>query len=232
MIRKLSLLVLLAAYASMARADEKSSAPTPDPEVPRGLRHLARRIEPDLVGKPERLPQYVNFFSRELGNDNRICAFDVTAKAGAENNVELRGFVEFPETRSALNEFLKILGFKVDDHLEKLPAADLGEKVFGLVKVPHSYSFDHPSGKRKQENDCLLGEPLLLLREQDGHLLAHSHEGYLGYLPSADVVRVDEATYIKYLSGPRVLVLEDQTHDDKPTIPAGARLKWVKSDAR
>ena len=52
MICKLSLLILLAAYASMARADEKSSAPTADPEVPRGLRHLARRIEADLVGKP------------------------------------------------------------------------------------------------------------------------------------------------------------------------------------
>jgi gamma-D-glutamyl-L-lysine dipeptidyl-peptidase len=230
MIRQWLLLVLFAAVASVARADDETSSATPDPEVPRGLRHLARKIEPDLIGKPERLPQYVNFFSRELGNDNRICAFDVTATAGAENNVELSGFVEFPETRSALNELLKILGFKVDDHLERLPAADLGEKVFGLVKAPHSYSFDHPSGKRKQENDCLLGEPLLLLREQDGHLLAHGREGYLGYVPSADVVRVDEATYVKYLSGPRVVVLEDQSHGDKPAIPAGARLKWVKSD--
>ena len=183
MIRIWCLGVSLIACVAVAQADEATSGSTGEPVPHPDFKHLARKIEPDLVGKPERLPQYVDFFSRELGNDSRICAFDVTAKPYGERHVELQGFVEFPETRGALSAFLKTLGFKIDDRLEELPARGLGKEIFGLVKASHSYSFDRPSGRRKQENDCLLGEPLLLLREQDGHLLAHSHEGYLGYIP-------------------------------------------------
>ena len=128
--------------------------------------------------------------------------------------------MNFPKRVRRSRSYLSQLGFTVDDQLEKLPAKSLGEKVFGLVKVPHSYYFDRPTGRRKQENDGLLGEPLLLLREQDGHLLAHSREGYLGYIRSDDVLALDEAAYVKYLAGPRVLVTSNQT-DSTPKIPAG-----------
>ena len=228
--KKFCVFVLWIVCAASGRAAETASPATAEPAAPRDLRQIAQRIEPDLVGKPERLRQYIYFFSRDLGNDSRLCAFDVTANAGRGKQVTLQGFVEFPETRAALKVFLAILGFEVEDHLETLPAAGLGKQVFGLVKVSHSYSFDRPSGQRKQENDCLLGEPLLLLREQDGHFLAHSREGYLGYISSADVLRVDEAGFAKYLAGPRVLVTANQQVGNNLTIPAGVRLKWISTD--
>lgn len=214
----------------MTIAAETSKAPSAAPVEPGDMTRLARRIEPELAGKAERLPQYINFFSRELSNDSRICAFDVKAEARHDKEAVLTGFVEFSETRSALNKFLSALGFNVADHLEALPSQDLGDKLFGIVKVPHSYTFDHPTGRRKQGNDCLLGEPLLLLREQDGHLLAHSHEGYLGYIPSKDVLRLDETAYVEFLAGPRVLVTKDQKQLEETAIPAGARLKFVSSN--
>jgi hypothetical protein len=215
--------------AAVAALTPAKAAPPAHPDMER----LARKIEPELAGQPERLPQYINFFSRELANDSRICAFQVTAKTpdGRDKmSTQLRGYVEFPETRAALRGYLTALGFKVDDRLEALPAAGLGKQIFGFVTATHSYSFDSPSGQRTQENDCLLAEPLLLLREEDGHLLAHSHEGYLGYIPTADVVRVDEEAYLKYLDGPRVLVTADQRIDGQPLIPAGARLKQLRVD--
>jgi cell wall-associated NlpC family hydrolase len=221
--------MLLLAWATNGFAADTNAPATAEPKVPPDLRRMARRIEPDLAGNPDRLPQYINFFSRELGNDSRICAFDVTARAVPENQVELRGFVEFPETRESLVAFLTILGFTVEDRLESLPAMSLGNKVFGQVKASHAYSFDRPSGRRKQENDCLIGEPLLLLREQDGHLLAHSHEGYLGYVASEDVLRVDESGYLNYLTGQRVLVTTTQQVEGQRAIPAGARLKWIET---
>lgn len=212
--------------AVIARAAD--TAATAEPVMPPDMRRVARKIEPDLKGDPARLAQYVNFFSRELGNDSRMCAFDVTCEPLGKK-VVLHGFVEFPETRKSLIEFLSALGFEIENQMESLPAEELGQKIFGITKVTHSYCFDQPTGKRKQETDCLLGEPVFLLREQDGQLLVHSHEGYLGYVPSADIVRMDEERFGKYLDGPRVLVLADQK-TSKPAIPAGARLKWVSTD--
>ncbi|HEX4415880.1 MAG TPA: C40 family peptidase [Lacipirellulaceae bacterium] len=212
--------------AVVARAAE--TAATAEPVMPPDMRRVARKIEPDLKGDPARLAQYVNFFSRELGNDSRMCAFDVTCEPRGKK-VVLHGFVEFPETRKSLIEFLSALGFEIENQMESLPADDLGTEIFGITKVTHSYCFDRPTGKRKQETDCLLGEPVFLLREHDGQLLVHSHEGYLGYVPSKDIVRMDEDRFSKYLDGPRVLVAADQK-SSKPAIPAGARLKWVSTD--
>lgn len=223
-------IILVCGCTTMLEATETTSAPSAAPVEPGDQTRLARRIEPDLAGKTERLSQYINFFSRELGNDSRICAFDVKAESTRGKDIVLTGFVEFPETRTALNKFLTALGFKVTDQLEALPSQNLGDKLFGIVKAPHCFTFDRPSGRRKQENDCLLGEPLLLLREQDGHLLAHSHEGYLGYIPSKDVERLAEPAYVKYLDGPRVLVTKDHKRGANEVVPAGARIKLLNTE--
>lgn len=226
MVRVSFVLIVVITNQCLALAHEVVLPTAEDFSISKVLERLGRRIEPDLAGKPERLPQYVDFFRSELGNDSRLFAFNVAAKAGENGRVQLRGYVEFPETRSALFKFLTLLGFTVDNRIETLPAAGLGKHIFGLVKSPHSVCYDRPSGRQRPENDCLVGEPLYLLREENGHLLAHSGEGYLGYVPKNDVLQVDSAAFASYLEGPRVRIKSDQKVADF-MIPAGALLKWV-----
>src|SRR4051794_37617503 len=222
MIRYLLVLLLMFATRYVALGDDIDLPTAEEFSVPKVVERLARRVEPELAGKPERLAHYVDFFRSELSNDSRLCAFHVTAKSLDGNHIELLGYTEFPETRSALVKFLKVLGFKVDDQMESLPAAALGKRIFGLLKVPHSICFDQPSGRQRPENDCLIGEPLYVLREDHGHLLVHSGEGYLGFIRSKDVLRVDAAGFAKYLNGKRVRTKTNQKIGDL-LIPASAR---------
>jgi gamma-D-glutamyl-L-lysine dipeptidyl-peptidase len=229
MIRFGIVLSLVLASRHLAFGDDVDLPTAEEFSVPKVVERLARRIEPELAGKPERLPHYVDFFRSELGNDSRLCAFHVTTKVGDGGVVELSGYTEFPETRAALAKFLNVLGFKVDDRMESLPTAGLGKEIFGLVQAPHSVCYDKPSGRHRPENDCLIGEPLYLLREDDGYLLVHSGEGYLGYVRSKDVLRVDAAGFAKYLAGKRVRIKANQKIGEL-LIPASASLKWVSSD--
>src|SRR5215212_7880783 len=144
MIRFWLVLTLVFACRYIALGDDVDLPTAEEFSVPKVIERLARRIEPELAGKPERLPHYVDFFRSELANDSRLCAFHVTPKLHYGNRVELDGYTEFSETRAALVKFLKVLGFKVDDQMESLPAAGLGTEIFGLVKAPHSICFDQP----------------------------------------------------------------------------------------
>jgi cell wall-associated NlpC family hydrolase len=229
MIRFWLVLTLALASRYVAFGDDVDLPTAEEFSVPRVVERLARRVEPELAGKPERLPHYVDFFRSELANDSRLCAFHVTAKSLDGNHVVLLGYTEFPETRSALVKFLKVLRFKVDDQMESLPAAGLGKEIFGLLQAPHSICFDQPTGRQRPENDCLIGEPLYLLRDEHGHLLVHSGEGYLGYIRSKDVLRVDATGFAEYLAGKRVRIKSDQKVGEL-TIPAGASLKWNSGD--
>ena len=218
-------LALGIAACSMAQ----SSTSTPTVEEP-ALMRLARQIEPGLVGQPVRLPQYLNYFRLKLGNDTRLFAFDVTAETTDDGRVLLYGYVEFPETRQALIGFLEHLGFMVqDDALSTLPSKELRTKAFGLVKTTHTLSYDSPSKPRSVVTDCLLGEPLYLLREEQGHLLVHSREGYLGYVAASDVHRVGAAAFCRYLTEKSVRMIAEYRLDSGLVIPAGAQLKRLPS---
>jgi gamma-D-glutamyl-L-lysine dipeptidyl-peptidase len=229
MLRSICWIVVLISWALVGRAQEVSVATESPPIGPLPMERLASRIEPDLAGRPERLEQYVNFFRRELVSDSRLIAFDVVAKAGDDGRAELTGYVEFPETRQSLVRFLEALKFNVDDQLETLPSESLGERRFGIVKTPHSLSYDRPRGRRAAVTDYLVGEPLYLLREDSGHFLVHGGEGYLGYVSADDVLRVDGAQFTKYLEGPRVRVTSDVELAKDRMLPAGARLKLVSA---
>src|SRR3954471_86826 len=128
MIRYWLVLTLMFVSRCIALGDDVDLPTAEEFSVPKVVERLARRIEPELAGKPERLPQYIDFIRSELANDSRLSAFHVMPQVLDGNHVELRGYTEFPETRTALVKFLRVLGFKVDDQLESLPAAGLGEE--------------------------------------------------------------------------------------------------------
>ena len=229
-LRNACFFVLIAGWASSAAAEDSLPTAARASWTERLVERLARKIEPELVGMPERLPQYVDFFRSEIGNDDRLFAFDVEAVLKDGGRVELNGHIEFPETRNALATYLGVLGFAVEDRLVKLPADQLGERIFGLVKVSHSLGYNRPHGRRSIETDCLLGEPLYLLRERDGQLLVHSGEGYLSYIRNADVLRVDGDAFARYTHGPNVRMVSDHQLAGGLTVPAGARLKWISTN--
>lgn len=231
MLRLTFVITVLLSLATAGRGQEVSVAKESPPIGPLPMERVARRIEPELAGRTERLQQYVDFFRRELVNDTRLIAFDVVAEAKGERGAVLRGYVEFPETRQAVVNLLSVLGFEVDDQLESLPAKSLGEKRYGVVKSSHTLSYDRPQGRRGVVTDCLIGEPVYLLREEAGHFLVHSGDGYLGYVSEEDVHRVNADEFAKYMEGPRVRMIADLEPKNPFAsngilIPAGARLRW------
>jgi len=184
-------------------------------------------VEPQGTGRPERLPQYIKFFKRQLINDVRLFAFEVQAEPRADGRVVVEGFIEFEENRAALLKFLRCLGFdRVDDRTEVLPSKDLGPRQFGFVETAHSLSFDGPTAGREVVTDCLLGSPLYLLKEaEEGFYLCHSAEGYVGYVSADDVHRVDAGEFARYSSVPRVFVRKDWEAANARMLPVGSRLK-------
>ena len=219
--------LLISSFPRGAQAQQ----PVAPPKQDNALTRLARQIEPSLVGDPEQLPQYVEFFRSKLGNDTRLFAFHVKAVPADTGEVELHGYIEFSQTRRGLTGFLESLGFKVSDaNLETLPSDQLGMKRFAFVNTSHTLSYNRPTEPRSVVTDCLLGEPLYLLREIGDQLLVHSGEGYLGYVAAADVHRVNAKAFARYPSDHCIRMLVDHQSDSGMAVPACALLKRIPSD--
>jgi hypothetical protein len=218
--------LVLAALTATAVAQSSGGDRPVDRAV---ITRLAKRIEPELKGTPDRLQQYVDFFRRESADDARLFAFAVKAEPAGEG-VRLSGYVEFPETRNALVAFFETLGFElIDNQIETLPSAELGDDRYGFIKVANSLSYAEPE-EEEVVTDCLLGEPLYLLRQEGDHFLLHGGDGYLGYVAAKDIERVDGEGFKNYLAGPRVSIRDDFKTYAGVALPAGGRLKFVRHD--
>lgn len=220
----------MAALAMVGNAAAQEAKPLDRPVDQTLIKQLAEKVEPSLKGHQDRVSQYVEMFRHNMANDPRLCVFAVEAKPQGEKGVELTGFVEFPETRAALEAYFTTLGFQpVESNIETLPSKDLGEKRFGFIKSPHSLSYAK-SNKTQVETDCLLGESLFLLQQIGNVYFVHAGDGYLGYVAAEDILPVDEATFAEYLEGPRVSLRKDQQGAKGSPLLAGSRLKWLRTE--
>lgn len=222
-------LACLASIASPAWAQEVSVAA--DEISPRQAYYerIIRKIEPQLVGRPQRLPLYLELFQREMINDLRLFPFDVQAEWTDEGRVLLTGFVGFQENRDALLAFLRHLGFqRIDDRIDVLPSKSLGQQRFGFVTSSHLFCYSQPTGRQEVLTDCLLGAPVHLLKEAAADfVLGQGAEGYVGYVDGKRIRRVDANEFTRYQSGPQVRVRHDVRTAEGLLIPLGARLKYV-----
>jgi len=197
---------------------------------------VIRKVEPDWVGKPEKLPQYLANFEAQLIVDTRLFPFSVEAewlvpkvkKNELDGTVRLTGFVGYEENRSALLQYLKFLGFEnIDDQIESLPSDNLGERKFALVTAAHAFFYAKPVQPSEPLTNALLGDPVYLLRKEDnGWYLALSAASYVGYISGEQIVRVNADRFSEYQAGHQVYAQKDIPLDDS-FIPLGAKLKWI-----
>ncbi|MBN1853001.1 MAG: C40 family peptidase [Pirellulales bacterium] len=195
------------------------------------LANLIQKIEPDGIGIPDRVPMYIRFFQRELINDVRLFAFSVTPRWRDDGILELTGFVEFQENRDMMARFLKQLGFdRVENQIEVLPSKELKDQLYGFIATTHCFCFDRPTGDKEVVTDCLLGEPVYLLKEaKNGFFLCHTVEGYTGYVDGKRIRRVDASEFSQYQTGPQIDMTQDFQQTNGPRIPIGSRIKWIKN---
>jgi cell wall-associated NlpC family hydrolase len=161
-----------------------------------------RKIEPSLVGDPNRLPLYLELFTREFVEDPRTFAIKLSGTVDADKRVTLGGWLEFDEHRRALAEFLGHLGFSVaGDQIEQLPDPALGDQVFAIATGDQCFVYDKPTGTlRETFTQCLPGDPLFILKDVGGGvLLCHAGDGYVGYVNADQLRRVTAEAFDEHL---------------------------------
>ncbi len=232
---------------SAAAQDEEGNSDAPfqfDPtEIRRGMRmggesgksrdqlyyeQVISRVEPDLVGDADRLPVYIEYFKIALVNDLRIIPFDAEAEVEEDGTIVLTGYNAFPETGAALVKLLTHMGFEnIDNRIEELPSASLGEKKYGIVTATHVITYDRPELTGEKMTNALLGDHVFLLKSAPNDTyLCQTSEGYVSYVAASAVRAVDADEFSAWMDAPKVVVRLD-SEEGENRVPAGARLPFA-----
>ncbi|MEQ9460571.1 MAG: C40 family peptidase [Phycisphaeraceae bacterium] len=151
-------------------------------------------VEPSLIGNPARLDAYIDLFKLKFVGDNRLFFFDAKATWDPQTaTLTINGQAEYEEHHESIEKYFRYMGFeKIDNQVELLPAASLGEQRFAILNTHQAFIYSAPTEPRETITQTVLGDPLYLLSPADNnHYLVHGPDGYTGYIAADNLVRVD-----------------------------------------
>lgn len=195
--------------------------------VARSLLSAGSRLE-----TPAQANRFLAVYRRNILSDAttfhlRAEVDDVTTTAGTVWVV--RGATNQKRIRDAVPALLRAAGApEIRNEIRLLPARELGERRFALVRIPMALTWGEPREGASVQSQVLLGDALHLLdvNEDQTFYLAMDEVGYVAWV-RVDALRfVNEQEFGEWTRAPRARVTRDTMVDDF-RIPTGASLPLV-----
>jgi gamma-D-glutamyl-L-lysine dipeptidyl-peptidase len=194
----------------------------------RGKRFRERMIhllEPNGIGKPEKVNEYITKYKPMIVYDARVMCFEVESRVESGVLV-LSGMVSISEYKEGLLSVLTAMNLQnIKDDIEVLPSKKLGKKTFALVNVPGLMFYSRATGIQEELTQSILGDGIYLLNEDSSgkYYYAQSASGYLGWVEKGQVIPMTQIAFHKWHQGTHVVFQKEFTLDDI-NIPIGAVL--------
>ncbi len=114
--------------------------------------------------------------------------------------------------KDLLAQVAEIPGVVLVDNIQVLPPPSMGEKVFGIVKIPVVNLGDGPksSGGSHTVTQARMGDVLRLLREKDGWYLGQMYDGYLGWV-GPESIHISTPQEVEAFRSGRVVLVTAKT---------------------
>jgi hypothetical protein len=144
----------------------------------------------------------------EFAPDRRTDLFDLTV---------VNGVLEVETTREdALAKFRLLIRENKEGKLELverlLPAKDLGEKVFGIVRLSVSNHRQEPAHSSEMVTQSLLGTPVQLLKKHKGYYLVRTPDRYISWLSAEEVIPLTNREMQQWKKANRVVYMPEYGH--------------------
>ncbi len=211
-----------------------SSAKPPPTDYPTSAtseqaEQLGRSIWPRGPLPEEQVDWFCHRFAQASVTNHSLVHFDVSAEHD-QNAVILRGRTNVPQVISGLEQTLQSVGVDhIRNEMQTLPnRQNLGERSFGVCRVPMALTYDRPSTGGKLQTQLLFGEPLFLLDLTDDQYLLHAGDGYWGWVPREAVQPMTPEQFDEYTRHPRGVALQD-IEEDRIRIPRGAGVRVMRA---
>ena len=119
----------------------------------------------------------------------------------------VRGRTNLPEAKA---DFLRQTGgLGLTDSITVLPAAELGERSYGVVNLSVANMRSQPKHSAELATQALLGMPLRVWDVRDDWYLVQSPDGYLAWLDEGGFTRMNKAEFDEWQAAERVIYRQD-----------------------
>ncbi|WP_442512060.1 NlpC/P60 family protein [Novipirellula sp. SH528] len=138
--------------------------------------------------------------------DTRVELWDVHVHA-AQGAWQVRGNLSSQETFDAVQRALEKQFPEVVNQLVLLPEKETGSIVNALVNNSVIHLRREPSSTKELVTQALLGTPVRILKTESGKALIQVPDGYIGWVNTAEVQRVNQQQLTAYRESEKVIYM-------------------------
>lgn len=143
----------------------------------------------------------------EYAPDRRLKTFEAKLEVSENaDTIVLRGSTTEPGAKDALVAKLAEAGIEALDSMITLPAASLGDKVFGITNQSAVNFRYAPSYSSESATQTVMGAPLQILEKRGGWTRAITPEGYIAWVSSGSVATMNEADFNAWRDAEKVII--------------------------
>lgn len=135
-----------------------------------------------------------------------VLAIDIAVRG---KTATLSGESNLPEAVRDLSERLVAKGYVVDDQVQRLPAADLAGKIYGVVNVSACNMRSEGRHAAELATQATLGTPLRVLKKQKGWYLVQTPDDYLGWLDPGGFAAMTAEEMAAWKAAPKAVYMPD-----------------------
>ena len=116
-----------------------------------------------------------------------------------------KGVTSVAEAKAALLDNLRKANPKTVDSVEVLPAAAVGEKVYGVINVSVADTRTGADYSAEMATQLLLGAPVEILQPSSYWWRIKSVEGYVAWTTCSSLVRMTKEEFNQWTSAPKII---------------------------
>jgi len=131
--------------------------------------------------------------SAKFAPDKRVAILKIEADETKNGTVVLKGETNLEEAHTFILNELAAKNLQVIDSVQLLPAAKLGDKVWGLVTLSAIPMRKNPDYPEEMVSQTIMGTPIKIYDKEDGWYLIQTPDQYLGWVSGSGIVSLTES---------------------------------------
>jgi Cell wall-associated hydrolases (invasion-associated proteins) len=193
---------------------------------------------PKVDKKLEEIKSISEAVRQQYAPDKRSNIYEVNVKPDMTQAgvYVLRGAISVTEARQDLLVRLQEENLNVLDSTTLLPAADLGEKTYGITTQSVINFRTGPSYASEAATQTMMGMPLRILEKRSGWTRAVTPEGYIAWVSSGGIREMSKAEYEAWTAAEKLIItthytlFRDQARANATVVSDGVWGNIVRAD--
>lgn len=156
----------------------------------------------------EEVTKNISSVQKKYAPDKRVAMFQVEALA-QDKNIVLRGESNLPAAKQELMSTLSAKDYTIIDSIKMLPAAELGDKIYGVVNLSACNIRSKPKHSAELGTQSTLGTALRVYKSEGSWFWIQTPDDYFGWLDAGGFTAMTATEYQAWQNSDKVIYLKD-----------------------